>query len=188
MSNHLYTRLLNQFDQGHQTEIERPLLAAVTIGVSIMSLTFLLGAALSFPLAVFGTAWGADSVALLSFMTGGISTAMAVAVFLRHNYRISQHSSQLPFALRAWEMVCAVASAMFCGLCFAVISVVVTFFIGVFLLSFSGGSTDQQRQLIVYPPIIACIPAFVVGAIWFFIREYRRERNWLRQAKSHPSH
>ncbi len=180
-------RLCNYFYWDHETEIRQPLIAAATVGLTVMGLVFLLGAAVSVPLALIGAAWGTQSIALLVLMSGTFSTVAAALFFWRHNRRITNHRrTPLSLGQRACEAVWSMAQALFCGACAATIAIVVMFGVGVLLLSFSGRTVEQQRQFLVYQPIIVGIPAFAIGTLWFLIREWRFERNWLKRVQTGP--
>jgi hypothetical protein len=182
-------RLLKYFYWNYKASIERPLLAAASVGLVAMGLIFLLGAAVSIPLALLGAAWGVESIALLVLVMGSLTTAIAAAVFLRHNFRVARRRHRYPVSLaqRAWEMVCDIATALFAGLCTAAVSLVLAYFVGVLVFLFWPGPIDWQRQLIVYPPIVVGIPTFVVGAVGFLVYERRRERNLRKQLLTRSS-
>lgn len=190
MSNQARIRLLDYFYWDSRAEIKRPLLAAATVGIGIMSLAFLLGVGVSIPLAMSGVDWRFESVVLIMLMTAIPSTALSAIFFLWHNHRVAgpRRRSSLSLGVRTWESACSIAAALFCGACVATIAIVVTYGVGVLLLLFWPGTTDWQRQLIVYPPVIVGIPAFALGTVGYLIHEWRFERNWTKRVKAYPSH
>jgi hypothetical protein len=183
-------RLLKYFYWNYKASIEQPLLAAASVGLVAMGLMFLLGAVVSIPLALLGASWGVESIALLVLMSGSLTTVAVAIMLLRHNRRCSQDKRKYSLSIgeRVWEIVCTVASSLFCGACSAVVSLTVAYWCGVMLLLFWPGPIGWQRQLLVYPPVIVGIPAFAVGTVGFLIHEWWIERNWRKRIRAHSSH